>query len=194
MWKLRRTDAKSCHARRRGTKWSRSDLKSVPSSVSCNISYGIRDFVGRLFTYERSYIRHLDIKSAERVAEKAVGPCNLQAREFRTVSNDNRYWLEQLLELSLSLRRWFDGGSWPAAKTNFTLVLVPDHPAIDPTYPPVQTSSHSSSSRTGRLLQAGATAICCENLFTTFHIRPRVREESCNNRRRVTIANAGGNV
>lgn len=48
--------------------------KSVSSSVSCNISYGIRDFVGRLFTHVRSYVRHLDIKSAEQIAEKAVGP------------------------------------------------------------------------------------------------------------------------
>lgn len=67
--------------------------KSVSSSVSCNISYGIRDFVGRLFTYVRSYVRHLDIKSAGQIAEKAVGArrATCRAREFRTVSNDNRY-------------------------------------------------------------------------------------------------------
>lgn len=56
------------------------------------------------------------------------------------MSNDNRYQLEQLLELSLSLYRWFDRGWWPVAKTKFTLTFVP---AIDPTLPTEQTSSHS---------------------------------------------------
>lgn len=43
----------------------RFEKASLPS-VPCNISYGIRDFVGHLFTHERSYVRRLDIKSAGR--------------------------------------------------------------------------------------------------------------------------------
>lgn len=82
------------------------------------------------------------------------------------MSNDNRYQLEQLPELSLY--RWFDRGWWPVAKTKFTLAFGP---AIDPTWLTEQTSSHSFHSfwkGTHAFLQADAWTICCGKPLVTF--------------------------